>query len=126
MQRSRVGLAREGMRRQNIYAALDLVREDVVPRLRSQIMLKPNFLSSTNQLASTHVDAMRGAIDFLLSTPHPPKEILIAEGGNEKRAGEAFENFGYHALPTEYDVPIRLIDLNQELDFGQTRFCPYM
>jgi uncharacterized protein (DUF362 family) len=77
-------------------------------------MIKPNFLSASNQLASSHVDAARGVIDFLLSTPNPPQEILIAEGGNEKFSGEAFKTFGYHALPDEYDVPIELIDLNQE------------
>ena len=88
--------------------ALNLVREDVEPKLAAQVMLKPNFLSSENPLASTHADAMRGAIDFLLSTARPPEEIVIAEGGNEKYSGEAFANFGYDALVGEYSVPIRL------------------
>ena len=83
-------------------------------------MLKPNFLSSENQLASTHPNAIRGAIDFLLSTPKPPDEILVAEGGNEKISGQAFDNFGYPALSDEYDLPIRLIDLNQETEWEQT------
>lgn len=110
----RVGLVRRGNRRENVYGALDLVRQDVVERIRPQVMIKPNFLSSINQLASSHVDAARGAIDFLLSTPNPPQEILIAEGGNEKFSGEAFQEFGYQALLDEYDLPIKLIDLNQE------------
>jgi len=102
----RVGLANEGDRRQNIYHALDLVRDDVVAKLKPQVLLKPNFLSKDNQLASSHVDAMRGVIDFLMSTPNPPTEIVIAEGGNEDYSGQAFENFGYHVLQDEYDVPI--------------------
>jgi uncharacterized protein (DUF362 family) len=118
--RARVGLAREGDRRRNVYRALDLVRADVTPRIREQVMLKPNFLSGKNQLASSHADAMRGAIDFLLSTPKPPAEILIAEGGNENYPGEAWDSFGYHALSSEYPVPIRLIDLNQETDWVET------
>lgn len=118
--RARVGFAREGDRRKNIYRALDLVRVDVTPRIREQVMLKPNFLSGKNQLASSHADAMRGAIDFLLSTPKPPDEILIAEGGNESYSGEAWDNFGYHALAAEYPVPIRLIDLNQETHWVET------
>ena len=69
---ARVGLSRQGDRRKNVYRALDLVREDVTPKVRQQVMLKPNFLTSKNQLASSHADAMRGAIDFLLSTPKPP------------------------------------------------------
>lgn len=120
MKRARVGLAREGDRRRNVYRALDLVRADVTPRIREQVMLKPNFLSGKNQLASSHADAMRGAIDFLLSTPKPPEEILIAEGGNENYPGEAWDSFGYHALASEYGLPIRLIDLNQETNWVET------
>ena len=114
MSKVNVGLARRENRRQNMFGALDLIREDAIPKLADQVMLKPNFLSSQNQLASSHADAMRGAIDFLLSVPNPPEEILIAEGGNEEHSGQAFENFGYHALPKEYDIPIRLVDLNRE------------
>ncbi|MEM7032784.1 MAG: DUF362 domain-containing protein [Chloroflexota bacterium] len=109
-----VSLVRRDNRRDNVYGALDLVRDDVVQKLRPQVMLKPNFLSGDNQLASSHVDVARGTIDFLMSTPNPPEEILIAEGGNEKYSGQAFDNFGYRALLDEYDVPIKLIDLNQE------------
>lgn len=111
---TRVGLARTDERRQNVFTALDLVRDDVTPKLREQVMLKPNFLSSTNQLASTHVDAIRGAIDFLLTVPEPPKEIIIAEGANQAFSGEAFDNFGYRSLIDEYAIPIQLVDLHQD------------
>ena len=37
-------------------------------RLADQVMLKPNFLSSDNQLASSHVDALRGVLDFLITS----------------------------------------------------------
>ena len=120
MNTARVGLARAGARQANVYQALNLVREDVEPKLAGQVMLKPNFLSSENPLASTHADAMRGAIDFLLSTPQPPEEIVIAEGGNEQYSGEAFANFGYGALVEEYSVPIRLVDLHQETRWEET------
>lgn len=113
----KVGLARRGSRRDNIFGAMDLVREDIVPKVRPQVLLKPNFLSNKNQLASSHTDAMRGAIDFLLSCPDPPTEILIAEGGNEDYSGESFENFAYQALVDEYEVEIRLIDLHLETDW---------
>ncbi len=93
---------------------MDLVRADLSPKLRHEVMLKPNFLTSKNQLASTHVDAIRGAIDFLMSCPDRPERILVAEGGNEDRSGEAFDNFGYGKLVEEYDAPIELVDLNLE------------
>ena len=115
-----VGLARRKNRRQNVFAALDLIRDDVIPKLAEQVLLKPNFLTSKNQLACTHPDAIRGAIDFLLTTPAPPKEIIIAEGGNEDFSGEAFQKFGYHALADEYPIPVRLVDLNQETAWEET------
>ena len=113
-------MARRGSRRENVYAALDLVREDVIPKLRAQVMLKPNLFSSQNQMTSTHPDAIRGAIDFLMGTPVPPEEIVIAEGGNEKFSGEAYQNLGYMALAGEYPVPIRLVDLHQEQEWVET------
>lgn len=120
MYNPKVALVRRENRKQNVYGALDLVREDVEQKLASQVMIKPNFLSASNQLASSHVDAARGIIDFLLSTASPPEKIMIAEGANEKYSGEAFETFGYHALLSEYDVPIELIDLNQEENWETT------
>lgn len=117
MSNPKVGLARRESRHDNIYGAMDLVRDDIEPRIREQVMLKPNFLSNKAQLPSSHADAMRGAIDFLLSCPTPPKEILIAEGGNEDYSGQSFENFNYPALVDEYDIPVRLIDLHQETEW---------
>ena len=89
---TKVGLAKTGRRRSNVFEALNNIRQELTPKVREQVLLKPNFLSSTNQLASSHPDAIRGALDFLLSTPQPPKEIIIAEGANEKFSGEAFQN----------------------------------
>ena len=119
--RKKVGLAKTGRRRANVFQALDNIREDITPKVREQVLLKPNFLSSTNQLASSHVDAIRGALDFLLSTPEPPEEIIVAEGANEAFSGEAFQIFGYEALQAEYNIPIRLIDLHQETEWVETR-----
>ena len=112
-----VGLKRGDRRRETTRRALELVREEVAAKVHSPILLKPNFLSSTNQLASTHPDAIRGVIDFLLTLDDAPTEIWIAEGGNEAYSGEAFENFGYTSIVEEYDVPIRLIDLHQETEW---------
>ena len=120
MNATKVGLAKTGRRRSNVSEALNNIRDDITPKVRDQVLLKPNFLSSTNQLASSHVDAIRGALDFLLSTPQPPKEVIIAEGANESFSGEAFQIFGYEALQAEYDVPIRLVDLHQETEWVET------
>ena len=120
MDRARVGLAQGGDRRENVYQSLELVREDIEAKVADQVLLKPNFLSNKNQLASTHPDAIRGAVDFLLSTSTPPKQIIVAEGGNEDFSGETFANFGYPALQNEYSVPIRLVDINAEKEWEET------
>lgn len=117
---TKVGIAKTGRRRSNVYEALNNIRGDIIPKVQEQVLLKPNFLSSTNQLASSHVDTMRGTLDFLLSTPQPPTEVIIAEGGNESFSGEAFKIFGYDALQAEYDIPIRLVDLHQETEWVET------
>jgi uncharacterized protein (DUF362 family) len=115
----KVGLVEGVSRRSNAYNALDAVRDEIVPKLAATVLIKPNFLTSTNQLASTHVDAVRGVIDFLISVDNPPEEIIVAEGGNESFSGEAFLVFGYRSLDEEYDVPIRLVDLNQEEEWRE-------
>ena len=117
---ARVGLVHGNDRRRSIYRALELVRHDIVAKLRPQLLIKPNFLSSTNQLACSHVDGVRGILDFLKTVPNPPTEIIIAEGANEKYSGEALENFGYHTLLEESPIPIRLVDLHQETEWVET------
>lgn len=119
MSKARVSLVQGGDRRTNVFNALDLVRADVESRLAEQVMLKPNFLSSHNQLASSHVDALRGVLDFLLSTPTPPREVLIAEAGNED-TWDAYRNFGYYALQDEYPIPLQLLDLHRETEWVET------
>ena len=119
--RARVGLVHGEDRRRSVYQALELVRQDVVAKLQPQLLIKPNFLSTTNQLASSHADAVRGIIDFLKTVPNPPEEIVIAEGANnQKYSGEALDNFGYRALVDESPIPIRLVDLHQESEWVET------
>lgn len=114
-----VGIKRCGVRREAVRGALEHVLDEIAPRVSSPVLIKPNFLSSGNQLASTHADAVRGVLDVLMQLPNAPDEVLIAEGGNEKYSGEAFENFGYGALAGEYGVAIRLMDLHQETEWEE-------
>jgi uncharacterized protein (DUF362 family) len=109
-----VGLAKTGDRRQNVREAMERVREDLIPSVASPVIIKPNFLSSDNQLCATHPDAARGVLDFLASLATPPEKVIIAEGANEKYSGEAFDNFGYRALADEYPFPIQCLDLHTE------------
>jgi uncharacterized protein (DUF362 family) len=118
--KARVGLARRGDRRSNVFGALDLVRTEVGAKVADHVMIKPNFLSSDNQLASTHADAARGVLDFFMGLPQPPSRFTIAEGANEKYSGESFDNFSYRKLADEYGVSIDFIDLHQETEWVET------
>lgn len=117
---ARVGLARGEDRRRNVFHAMELVRADLEAKLRPQVMIKPNLLSSTNQLAGSHVDALRGTLDFLLSAANPPEEVIIAEGANEKYSGEGYDNFHYRDLAREYPIPLRFVDMHQQTEWQET------
>ncbi len=106
---TRVSLINGDDRREIARKSLELIGDDVERGLGSrQPVIKPNFVSPTIQLASSHVDQIRGILDFL-SVIYPGK-IIIA-GCDDMR--EAFVNFGYLRLPDEYNVA--LVDLNQSV-----------
>ena len=117
--RARVGLARGVNRRETVHHSLELVADDIIAKLQPQLLIKPNFLSSSNQLASSHADAVRGILDFLATVPNPPQEIIIAEGANEKYSGESFDNFNYREVAQESPIPMRLVDLHQETEWEE-------
>ncbi len=105
---SRVSLIKGDDRRAIARRSLELIADDVTRGLGArQPLIKPNFVSSTNQLASSHVDQMRGILDFLSSIYRGT--IIIAEAACYDTR-EAFRNFGYLQLLKEYNV--ELVDLN--------------
>ncbi|MBT5877031.1 MAG: DUF362 domain-containing protein [Candidatus Latescibacteria bacterium] len=118
---SRVGLSEGTNRRESVRRSVELVRDDLAGRMGKEVILKPNFLSGNNPLVCTHVDALRGVLDVIMTLPQKPERILVAEGGNESYSGEAFRHFGYTDLIDEYDIPIELVDLNEETRWLATR-----
>jgi uncharacterized protein (DUF362 family) len=97
-------------RADNIYKSLKLIEDQVISGIRDkQILIKPNFVQTSVQLAGTHVDAVRGILEFL--RPHYKKEILIGEAAATKEGTMAgYEHYGYQDLVKKYKV--RLVDLN--------------
>lgn len=77
---------------------------------RRRILIKPNLVSVTRQLASTHVDALRATLDWLRERYNGP--ITIGEGSALAPSFEGYRNFGYEALAATYDV--RFVDLNAD------------
>jgi uncharacterized protein (DUF362 family) len=79
------------------------------------VVIKPNFVSTVNQLAANHVDAVRGILDYLSEHFKGPVVIAESSAGNTL---QGYENFKYTALPAEYKKQqVQLIDLNAEAKF---------
>ena len=116
-----VGIGTGSNRRENVRTAVERSAPQLASLMREKVMLKPNFLSGTNPVVCTHPDAVRGVLDVIMTLPDRPRRILIAEGGNETVPGECFRHMGYADIPDEYDLPIELVDLNQETRWRNTR-----
>ncbi len=109
---AKVCLVKGNDRRDIVYQALKKIEDDVITSIGDKkILIKPNFVSTNRHLAATHVDAVRGILDFL--KPHHTKQIIVGES-TASRDGtfQGFENYGYMPLEKEYNV--KLVDLNKQ------------
>lgn len=112
--RSVVSVTNGASRRQNICEALVAIEDQILPVLKSKkrVVIKPNIVSTSNQLASTHADAIQGILDFL--APRFQGPVVIAESS----AGfttEGFDHFGYAKIAPEHKpLDVSLVDLNEE------------
>ena len=105
----RVAIASGGTREEAVGNALNLVREDILAKVRGLVLVKPNFLSSVTYLASTQAGAVRPVLELLRESK--ADKVIIGEGGSRSTA-QAFDRFGYRALADEFGV--ELIDLNRD------------
>tara|TARA_Y100000310_G_scaffold298490_1_gene332470 strand:- start:2784 stop:3668 length:885 start_codon:yes stop_codon:yes gene_type:complete len=107
----KVVLTKTGDRKQNILESLKPLEEEIKTGIGDkQVILKPNCVSDTIQLASTHVDHLRGILDFL--KPLYKKKIIIAES-SAFDSKNAFKNFEYEKLTKEYNAELK--DLNDDV-----------
>jgi uncharacterized protein (DUF362 family) len=109
-----VSLVRGEDRRRNVAEALALVEDSILPVLRQKkyVVIKPNLVSTIQQLATTHPDTLHGVLDFLGPRFEGPVVIAESSAGN---TGSAFEQFGYGKVPPERkEREVRLVDLNDE------------
>ncbi|MEM2373818.1 MAG: DUF362 domain-containing protein [Thermoproteota archaeon] len=104
----KVALVKGCNRRENIIKALNMIREDI--RLsEKKILIKPNFVSTRNELAATPVEAIKAIMDFLLDLG--ARGFLIGEASAEN-TWNGYRNFGY--LELEKNYPVKLLDLNKD------------
>ena len=104
-----VAITRGRGRYENIVAALDLLGKTAVSGNRH--LIKPNFVSTEKQLASTHREAVRAVLDFLRR--HSERPITIGEGTALYDTFDGYRNFGFDSLVSGYQ-DVRLQDLNRD------------
>ncbi len=107
-----VAIVKGEQRRTNIVEVLRLLSPESWQGLEQAktVLVKPNLVHHLSQLASTHVDAVRGVLDFL--RPKTQAKIFIGDASYHGTKA-VFRHFGYEQLPQEYPG-VSLIDLNDD------------
>ena len=113
----KVGLARGNSSYETVRQALDLLADSVHIPKDKPILVKPNLVSDTIELAATPVDAVRATLDFLKDMG--AKDFVVGEttAGAEDNTMDAFERFGYKALEDEYGIELRDLDKDDHIIF---------
>ena len=112
-------------RRKNVYQALVSIDDQIKAGLRHKkyVVIKPNNVSTVNQLAATHVDALNGILDYLEPRFHGP--VIIAESSAGDTL-EGFENFKYNQMAAERKAQkVKLVDLNREAKYETIPLIDY-
>ena len=107
--RSRVAFLTGTDRREMVYQAMMPFKEEIQKGIQGkQVIIKPNFVITNAPLCATHVDAVRGVLDFL--KPIYDGRIIIAESSAAGDTTPGFQAYGYLPLEREYNVSF--VDLN--------------
>jgi len=112
--RSTVSIVQGDNRRKMVYEALLAIDDQIRPKLKRKksVVIKPNNVSTTIQLAATHADVFRGILDYLAPRFKGPIYIAESSAGNTM---EGFENFKYTTVAAEHkSQKVSLVDLNEE------------
>lgn len=104
--KSKVAIVKGDKRQNNIHRAMELIRGDIVSKINGQrVIVKPNCLQPAVPLSCTHVDALRGILDFLSRLS--PESVAIAESCADSEPFESFKRLGYTSLPEEYGISLK-------------------
>ena len=107
-----VALVRSKSHYDGVYEALKLIENKIREDLKGKrkLFIKPNFVSTSRQLAATHVDAVRAILDVV--SKYYSGSIIIGEGPASSNLRNGLANYGYLELQKEYDV--EFVDLNED------------
>ena len=113
-------------RADNVFRALSLIKDEIAGAVKGRkILIKPNNVSITRQLAATHVNCLEGTLEFLKSIGID--EATIAESTATGTAMEGFESFGYRRLEKRHNIEFMDLDdqgFETEFLFDQKTFQP--
>jgi uncharacterized protein (DUF362 family) len=100
-------------RRKVMREAVEQLGDDFISRVKSadSILLKVNLVHHEHQLASTHIDAVRGVLDVIRL--HGRGKVFVGDASFHGTQA-AFAHFGYEHLLNEYQNVV-LIDLNEDV-----------
>lgn len=85
--------------------------ENRIPNISGRIMIKPNFLSANNLLASTTPETLEVVVDFF-RTKFPENEIYISEGAHVSE--EYLKRYKIRELAQKYNVKVFSIDYDEK------------
>ena len=111
---SKVALVSGDDRRKNVTQAMLAIDDQIKAGLRNKkyVVIKPNNVSTSIQLAATNADALRGILDYLEPRFRGPIVIAEASAGDTL---EGFENFKYNQVVSEHRTQnVSLVDMNRE------------
>src|ERR1039458_1650172 len=114
---AKVALVHGEDRRKNVRTALETIDAEIRAGLRGKksVLIKPNNVSTENQLAATHLDALEGILDYLEARFHGP--VIIAESSAGDTL-EGFKNFKYNQMAAERRAQKgKLVQMNREGKF---------
>ncbi|MFH1965349.1 MAG: DUF362 domain-containing protein [Acidobacteriota bacterium] len=96
-------------RTDNIFRALEFIEKDIRDAIGGRrVIIKPNNVSITRQLAATHAECLEGTLEFLKSIGID--KAVIAESPAPGTAMQGYENFGYLVLQKKYDIEFMDLD----------------
>ena len=107
----RVAVVHGTDRRENVRQAQMLLGEPYLQLIKTarRIFLHPNFVSEKNQLANTHVEAVRAVLDLI--SLHRADDTLIGDASYHDTK-EAWGRFNYESLRRSGNI--RFVDLNDD------------
>jgi uncharacterized protein (DUF362 family) len=107
----KVVITNGGERTANVINALKPLEKEIKAAIGNRrVIIKPNNVSTSNQLAASHAGALDGICDFLKSIGKLDNAVIA-----ESALGvtmDAFRNFGYIKIAEKYNI--KTMDLDQD------------